>query len=140
MSTPEVKSALGHAERGLPIRALLIGLVVALAVGVIGILSLGNSAVSPSGGSVLVLAPAAFLAGVVSFLSPCTLPILPAYFAFTFQARRDQILRHRRGAPFDDYAVAPDGQRFLVKLPADAAQRPRLVVMTNWPSLLRTPK
>jgi cytochrome c-type biogenesis protein len=92
MSTPEVKSALGHAERGLPIRALLIGLVVALAVGVIGILSLGNSAMSPSGGSVLVLAPAAFLAGVVSFLSPCTLPILPAYFAFTFQARRDQIV------------------------------------------------
>lgn len=38
------------------------------------------------GGSVLVLALPAFLAGVLSFLSPCTLPILPAYFAFTFQA------------------------------------------------------
>ena len=43
-------------------------------------------------GSVLVLAPAAFLAGVVSFLSPCTLPILPAYFAFTFQARRERVV------------------------------------------------
>ncbi|MGQ9613224.1 MAG: cytochrome c biogenesis CcdA family protein [Chloroflexus sp.] len=38
------------------------------------------------GGSVLVLALPAFIAGVLSFLSPCTLPILPAYFAFTFQA------------------------------------------------------
>jgi cytochrome c-type biogenesis protein len=26
----------------------------------------------------------AFLAGVLSFLSPCTLPVLPAYFAWTF--------------------------------------------------------
>ncbi|NTV62539.1 MAG: cytochrome c biogenesis protein CcdA [Oscillochloris sp.] len=40
------------------------------------------------GSSVLVLAIPAFLAGVLSFLSPCTLPILPAYFAFTFQAGR----------------------------------------------------
>jgi cytochrome c-type biogenesis protein len=38
------------------------------------------------------LAPAAFLAGVFSFLSPCTLPILPAYFAFTFQARRERVV------------------------------------------------
>lgn len=42
-------------------------------------------------GTVLALALPAFLAGVFSFLSPCTLPILPAYFAFTFQARRQQI-------------------------------------------------
>ncbi len=41
--------------------------------------------------SVLTLALPAFLAGVFSFLSPCTLPILPAYFAFTFQAKRQQI-------------------------------------------------
>ncbi|MBI5287135.1 MAG: hypothetical protein HY878_06055 [Deltaproteobacteria bacterium] len=33
-----------------------------------------------------------FLAGVLSFLSPCTLPILPAYFAFTFQGGRGRIL------------------------------------------------
>ncbi len=31
--------------------------------------------------SLLILIPAAALAGVLSFLSPCTLPILPAYFA-----------------------------------------------------------
>ncbi len=97
MSTPEIKPALAAPEeRGFPIRALLIGLVAALAVGAIAILSFtstADQAISLGGGSVLVLAPAAFLAGVVSFLSPCTLPILPAYFAFTFQARRERILR-----------------------------------------------
>ena len=35
-------------------------------------------------GSLALLTPAAFLAGLLSFLSPCTLPILPAYFAYTF--------------------------------------------------------
>ncbi len=44
------------------------------------------------GSSVLVLAAPAFLAGVLSFLSPCTLPILPAYFAFAFQAGRRGVL------------------------------------------------
>jgi cytochrome c-type biogenesis protein len=95
MSTPEIKPAIGAAnEHSFPIRALLIGLVAALAVGAIAILSFTSTAdqTAAPGGSVLVLAPAAFLAGVVSFLSPCTLPILPAYFAFTFQARRERIL------------------------------------------------
>jgi len=32
--------------------------------------------------SPLVLAPAAFVAGVLMFLAPCTLPIVPAYLAF----------------------------------------------------------
>lgn len=41
--------------------------------------------------TVLAYALPVFLAGVFSFLSPCTLPILPAYFAFTFQAKRQQI-------------------------------------------------
>lgn len=39
-----------------------------------------------------VLLPAAFVAGLLSFLSPCTLPILPAYFAFTFQAKRQNVV------------------------------------------------
>jgi len=38
------------------------------------------------------LAILAFLAGILSFLSPCTLPLLPAYFAFTFQSSRRQIV------------------------------------------------
>jgi cytochrome c-type biogenesis protein len=28
--------------------------------------------------------------GILSFLSPCTLPILPAYFVFTFQSKKKQ--------------------------------------------------
>ena len=38
-----------------------------------------------------VLAVLAFVGGVLSFLSPCTLPILPAYFAFAVQSGRQQI-------------------------------------------------
>ncbi|MFN2188006.1 MAG: cytochrome c biogenesis CcdA family protein [Candidatus Promineifilaceae bacterium] len=37
------------------------------------------------------LAILAFAGGVLSFASPCTLPILPAYFAFAFQSGRKQI-------------------------------------------------
>ncbi len=41
----------------------------------------------------LVLIFLAFVAGVFSFLSPCTLPILPAYFAITAQTDRAHISR-----------------------------------------------
>ena len=41
--------------------------------------------------SFLVLAFLAFFGGLLSFISPCTLPILPAYFAFAFQSGRRQI-------------------------------------------------
>jgi cytochrome c-type biogenesis protein len=43
------------------------------------------------GRSTLVLALPVFITGLLSFLSPCTLPILPAYFAVTFQAQRRSI-------------------------------------------------
>lgn len=98
MSLPDAKPALSTpdaAERRFPWRALLIGCVAALVVGGIALLSLSgprDAVVQAGGGSMLVFAPAAFLAGVVSFLSPCTLPILPAYFAFTFQARRERVV------------------------------------------------
>ena len=39
----------------------------------------------------LVLALVSLLAGLFSFLSPCTLPILPAYFAITAQASRGRM-------------------------------------------------
>jgi cytochrome c-type biogenesis protein len=39
----------------------------------------------------LILAMLALFAGLMSFASPCTLPILPAYFAFAFQSGRKQI-------------------------------------------------
>ena len=101
MSTPDINAApqtLPEATpaRAFPIRALLIGLGLALLVGAVAVLSLrdaGADAAIPNGqSSLLILAPAAFLAGIFSFLSPCTLPILPAYFAFTFQARRDRVV------------------------------------------------
>jgi cytochrome c-type biogenesis protein len=39
----------------------------------------------------VVLAILALIAGLLSFLSPCTMPILTAYFAFAFQSGRKQI-------------------------------------------------
>ncbi|MGB1251589.1 MAG: cytochrome c biogenesis CcdA family protein [Candidatus Promineifilaceae bacterium] len=45
---------------------------------------------APSG-SFLVLAMVSFAGGLFSFLSPCTLPILPAYFAFAFRSGRATI-------------------------------------------------
>lgn len=79
-----------------PQRTLIILLgAVAIVALIIVLLSLnsGSSAAFVTGGSsVAVLAIPAFLAGVFSFLSPCTLPILPAYFAFTFQAQRQTIV------------------------------------------------
>ncbi|HSH03325.1 MAG TPA: cytochrome c biogenesis CcdA family protein [Anaerolineae bacterium] len=38
-----------------------------------------------------VLAILAFVGGLFSFISPCTLPVLTAYFAFAFQSGRSQI-------------------------------------------------
>jgi cytochrome c-type biogenesis protein len=38
-----------------------------------------------------VLAVLAFAAGLLSFVSPCTLPVLTAYFAFAFQSERSKI-------------------------------------------------
>ncbi len=40
----------------------------------------------------LALAVLAFFAGMLGFVSPCTLPLLPAYFAITFQAERKRVL------------------------------------------------
>jgi cytochrome c-type biogenesis protein len=69
---------------------LTVGLLVGAALIIAVVLSFGNTdaASGVGGGRVLVLAIPAFLAGVLSFLSPCTLPILPAYFAFTLQSRQ----------------------------------------------------
>jgi cytochrome c-type biogenesis protein len=82
-------------ERRPSMRPLLFGIVAALSVGALALLAVGNQDAffgTNDRGGLLVLAPAAFIAGIFSFLSPCTLPILPAYFAFTFQARRERIV------------------------------------------------
>jgi uncharacterized protein YyaL (SSP411 family)/cytochrome c biogenesis protein CcdA len=42
----------------------------------------------------IILSMLAFLAGILSFLSPCTLPILPAYFAQGFHAGKGEVVRN----------------------------------------------
>lgn len=54
--------------------------------------SSGRTTASVLNQNVFLLIPAAFLAGVLSFLSPCTLPLLPAYFAFSFQASKSNVV------------------------------------------------
>jgi cytochrome c-type biogenesis protein len=99
MSSQKIDTAAspsGPVQRRFPLRGLLLGLGLVVLAVLIAVLTISDGSAQgaslPNGGSVLVLAPAAFLAGIFSFLSPCTLPILPAYFAFTFQARRERIV------------------------------------------------
>lgn len=68
-----------------------IGAVVLLALLALLITAPSDSLVMPTQNGIAVLIPVTFLAGLFSFLSPCTLPILPAYFAFTFQAKRERV-------------------------------------------------
>jgi cytochrome c-type biogenesis protein len=89
MATPEIQPT------RVPNRILIFGGVMATVVVALIILLLNagpEAAFATSGANMIVLAPAAFLAGLFSFLSPCTLPILPAYFAFTFQAQRERVV------------------------------------------------
>lgn len=79
-------------------RKKLSGRTLALVVVIVaGILLLAAALrVSPAqqaiGASLLALIPAAFLSGLLSFLSPCSLPILPAYFAYSFQSSKKNIV------------------------------------------------
>jgi cytochrome c-type biogenesis protein len=73
------------------IRALMIAAIVVVALIAFIITTPNESLISSAQNGIAVLIPITFLAGLFSFLSPCTLPILPAYFAFTFQAKREQV-------------------------------------------------
>jgi cytochrome c-type biogenesis protein len=66
---------------------ILVGLIIPGRNGQLDTIDGGQGAI----GTILTAALPTFLAGVFSFLSPCTLPILPAYFAFTFEAKRQQV-------------------------------------------------
>lgn len=73
----------------------LIGLAILI---VVVLIITGSQQSTPAGASeglgsrsLAVLTLLAFLAGVFSFVSPCTLPILPAYFAFATQSGRSRI-------------------------------------------------
>ena len=78
-------------------KGVLVGAVALIAL-ILIIASGGGTSPAPEGDltgfggqSLAVLALLAFIGGVVSFASPCTLPILPAYFAFATQSGRSRI-------------------------------------------------
>jgi cytochrome c-type biogenesis protein len=66
---------------------LLIAVLVILGIGLFG-----NEGANQARGAMIALVPAAFLSGVLSFLSPCSLPILPAYFAYSFQSNQKNVV------------------------------------------------
>lgn len=75
-------------------RNLTIGIIGLMAILLVfGIINDVNAEASPFGPqqSFGILAILAFAGGLLSFLSPCTLPILPAYFAFAAKSSRSQI-------------------------------------------------
>lgn len=86
-----------------PIRSLSLTqrLLLAVLAAIVLILIIGSLLPSDTAGSTFVvgiqsqpfavLAILAFAAGLLSFISPCTLPVLTAYFAFAFQSGRSHI-------------------------------------------------
>ena len=82
--------------RSLSIGQLLLGIIVLAVIGFLIVGSLNQPDTTDSfsfapTSSFPVLALIALMGGLLSFLSPCTLPILPAYFAFAFQGGRSTI-------------------------------------------------
>lgn len=84
-----------------PLRSLSKGqkLVIGVVIAVLLILFIGSFNQSEEAGPAIglaaqpfiVLALLSFGGGILSFVSPCTLPVLTAYFAFAFQSGRKQI-------------------------------------------------
>jgi len=76
--------------------AALVGALAALLVlGLVVPVSSGLAPQSTIGGgfdTLVILALPAYLAGALSLLSPCCLPILPAYFSFTFGTQRHRVI------------------------------------------------
>jgi cytochrome c-type biogenesis protein len=91
MSTPTAEAARKPAVSRRAVAAIItLGVLAALLV-ILGLNNGGEMSYLTGGDTALGLALPVFLTGLLSFLSPCTLPILPAYFAVTFQARRSSI-------------------------------------------------
>ncbi|HEU4325276.1 MAG TPA: cytochrome c biogenesis protein CcdA [Roseiflexaceae bacterium] len=82
-------------QRRLLVPSLLIALVMLLAlISFFGSRAdQGDDIASAQVTNVVVLALPAFLAGLLSFLSPCCLPVLTAYFAYTFQTQPERMVR-----------------------------------------------
>ena len=90
------KATISIGGRSVTIAQLLAGMLVLL-IGIFVVYgSLSGSAETPAVSTAptsnfLLLSALAFAGGLFSFLSPCTLPILPAYFAFAFNSGRATI-------------------------------------------------
>ncbi|CAA9358412.1 MAG: Cytochrome c-type biogenesis protein CcdA (DsbD analog) [uncultured Frankineae bacterium] len=69
-------------------------------------------------GSLLVALPVAAVAGLVSFLSPCVLPLVPGYLSFVTGLSGEQLAAAHKGAPDGDVlvrtAAAPTARRSRV--------------------------
>lgn len=86
-----MESNLGKNTR-LSKRGKALGLILLIAVFLLVVVTLAGNSSSQREAFPLALLPAAFLSGVLSFLSPCSLPILPAYFAYSFQSNRKNVV------------------------------------------------
>lgn len=99
MSSPMLNSSSSPIDRSAASPAKHIGLIIAFLIGLMAISIIGSRLMGsgdvfamPDGTRLFVLAFPAFLAGVLSFLSPCCLPVLSAYFAFTLQTKPERLL------------------------------------------------
>lgn len=90
MQKIETESSAKISSRTWAAFGIILGAIVLLLV--LLIVSGGSTTVSAWNNNILLLIPASFLAGIFSFLSPCTLPLLPAYFAFTFQSNKNNVV------------------------------------------------
>lgn len=60
-------------------------------------LDIGSWAASAVGGTMLLAIPVALLAGLVSFFSPCVLPLLPGYLTYASGLGAAQVIEGPRG-------------------------------------------
>jgi cytochrome c-type biogenesis protein len=70
--------------------------------------TLADAATTVATGSLLLAIPFAFLAGLVSFFSPCVLPLVPAYLSYVTGmtgAELEELSQRSKAAPGDDGAV-----------------------------------
>jgi len=76
-------------------------------------------------GSLLLAAPIAFAAGVVSFLSPCVLPLVPGYLSFVTGLSGAELLGE------EESEAAPDAEGAVLterKAPAIARRKGRVLL------------
>lgn len=74
-------------------------------------------------GSLLLAAPIAFAAGVVSFLSPCVLPLVPGYLSFVTGLSGAELLGEEERTTGTTTSVAASGEGAVATAPAPTIAR-----------------